>query len=428
MDKSLNFMSIENLQNLMSIFEKFMIERYSINIENHSDVKLKQIIYETMIRVTDNSANHNIPILDLNKITLSIVKNVIKQKLSLDKSKLKNTSLNRDREVHKDKIVQLYESDRPQSSKNSGGLFSNDVNKQFTEISELRTTEIESRVSQTPLPSDVCTDQALCTADFVKRLHSLEHSRDMKQTSYENDTLDKTWLSDIYKQNSETHPKEFYNNTTEQFTQLEDTSSVKKSNNVAMKDIENSNKSLRGGVELRVPKTNKTYLIVDSRDRDIIKFPNPSEYIIELDILLRNILKIKFMYAQYSKPETVGVDDTYVNLHIEEFDTKNISIKKNSKSAFLQLPLSDSILNRISGKDFIAKKYFQSPLNKLNKLQIKFTKYNEEVFENMTEHLLKFEITYIQSDSIFEQNVINEHELLVNDSEVIASNEISNNE
>jgi hypothetical protein len=428
MDKSLNFMSIENLQNLMSIFEKFMIERYSINIENHSDVKLKQIIYETMMRVTDNSANHNIPLLDLNKITLSIVKNVIKQKLSLDKSKLNNTSLNRDREVHKDKTIHLYESDRPQSSKNSGGLFSNDVNKQFTEISELRTNERESRVSHTPLPSDVCTDQALCTADFVKMLHSLEHSRDMKQTSYENDNVDKTWLSDIYKQNSEKHPKEFYN-TTEQFMQLEDTPSVKNSHHVAIKDIEKSNNgSLRGDVKLNIPKTNKTYLIVDSRDRDIIKFPNPSEYIIELDILLRNILKIKFMYAQYTKPDIVGVDDTYVNLHIEEFDTKNISIKKNSKSAFLQLPLSDSILSRISGKDFIAKKYFQSPLNKLNKLQIKFTKYNEEVFENMTEHLLKFEITYIQIDSIFEQNVINEHELLVNDSEVIASNEISNNE
>lgn len=415
MDKITNFMSIQNLQNLMAIFEKFMVDRYSISIQDNPNIKIKQIIFETMNKVKQQSVNQNIPIIELNKITLSIVKNVVKNKLSLDSSNSRGSSLMRDRDVHKNKNTQLHNITRPQPSSNTQGMFSYDVNEQFDDISNIRANENATPfIPDSALPSNNKLDDAMSTEDFVKKLNSLEQSRDMGSITKitpaveENDTSTNTaWLSDVYKNNAEVHPKELYNNkpgVMERFTQ--DTDNLR---NVFTKHelIGNMIEHIHNPSS-PTPKTNTKYLIIDSRDRDSTKYANANEYIIDLDNIIKNIVNIEFWYAQYSKPSTTN--EHYINMHIQEFDVDNFTKNNNFKDAFVQLPLTGDTIMTLSGSDFASIKTFQTPLSKLSKLHIRFTQYDGGLFENMTEHLLRFKITYIQSDQVIENDLLSSND------------------
>ena len=375
-----------------------------------------------MNKVKQQSYKQNISLIDLNKITLSIVKNVIKQKLSLDSSNYKNSSLMRDRDVQKNKTNNLH--NRPQPSNNPGGMYSYNVNQQFDEISNIRAKENSSFISNTALPTNNSLDDALSTDEFVKKLNSLEQLRDLNSTilpsdkSLEEDNSNNTWLSDVYKNNSEIHPKELYNskiNQQEHFTQPND---VKET---LLRDITDNNIIIKRNADVTIPKTNTKYLIIDSRDRDVIKYQYANEYIIELDNLVKNVLEIKFWYAQYKK--TSGTNEYYINLHIDEFDTDNMSVNNNFKDAFIQLPLTSEVMS-VSGSDLMATKTFQSPLNKLNRLHIKFTTYNGDLYD-MQDHLLKFQVTFIQSDQVIEQNVLDKNIETTYVDEIIHNNDLS---
>jgi hypothetical protein len=415
MDKITNFMSIQNLQNLMAIFEKFMIDRYSISIQDNPNIKIKQIIFETMNKVKQQSDNQNIPIIELNKITLSIVKNVVKNKLSLDSSNSKGSSLMRDRDVRKNKNTQLHNITRPQPSSNTQGMFSYDVNEQFDELSSIRANEnAPPFIPDSALPSNNKLDDAMSTEDFVKKLNFLEQSRDtgsitkMNSTVEENNTSTNTaWLSDVYKNNAEVHPKELYStkpDIMEHFTQesanLRDVLTKREFINNIIKPIPSSSPS-------PTPKTNTKYLIIDSRDRDSTKHANANEYIIDLDNIIKNIVNIEFWYAQYTKPTT---SEHYINMHIQEFDVDNFTKNNNFKDAFVQLPLTGDNVIILSGSDYGSTKTFQTPLSKLSKLHVRFTQYNGDLFENMTEHLLRFKVTYIQSDQVVENDLLSSND------------------
>lgn len=415
MDKINNFMSVQNLQYLMAIFEKFMIDRYSINIQDNPNMKIKQIIFETMNKVHQQSAKQRIPIIDLNKITLSIVKNVVKNKLSLDSSNPRGNSLTRDRDIQKDKEIRLHDINRPQPSNKIDGMFSYDVNEHFDEISNIRAKENAKPF----IPDDILKqsknnlDDALSTEDFVKKLNSLEQARNMgtitkinPNTSNNNssDDINTPWLSDVYKKNADVHPKELYTSKTDAVENFTD--GIDHLRDIFLSRNNASFDNLVTSSTQPIPKTITKYLIIDSRDRDITKYPNPSEYIIDLDNIVKNIVEIQFWYAQYTKPTTT---EHYVNMHIQEFDIDNFTKNNNFKDAFVQLPLTGDMMT-ISGSDFDSTKNFQTPLNKLSKLHIRFTKYNSELFDNMTEHLLRFKVTYIHSDQVIDNNVTSNHQ------------------
>lgn len=408
MDQTMNYMSVQNFQHLMAIFEKFMLDRYSINIHNNPNIKIKEIFFETMTKVNEQSSKQTIAVIDLNKITLSIVKNVVKQKLSLHSLNSKNSSLTRDRDVQKNKTNTLHKINRPQPSDKSD-LYSYDVNQKYDEIANSRTTTENSPfISNTSLQSNNSTDDILSNEEFTKKLNSLEQQRQTNYTtipsveSHKDSKLNDAWLSEVYKNNNETHPKELYNASStvgqqEHFTQPDENNTAVVFQDATYKNERNENNAVV------VPKTTTKYMIIDSRDRDTTKFSLPNEYIMEFDNLIKNVLEVKFLYAQYTSSNP---SEPYVNLHIQEFDVDNMSINNNFKDAFMQLPLTDAVMS-ISGNDFECIKTFQSPLNKLNRLHIKFTQYNGDLYPNMSDHFLKFQLTFIQSDQVIEQHVSN---------------------
>ena len=143
----------------------------------------------------------------------------------------------------------------------------------------------------------------------------------------------------------------------------------------------------------------KNYLLIDSRDRDTNKYPDPNKYIYYIHDTIKNIFSVKLVYALYPKH---GVE-FYTNLFIEEFSPNAISSNRFLRDAFTQLPLPNYFNEYNADISNGIGKTFSKPISKLNKLSIEFLNYDGEN-SIMGDHLLKFEIQYYVYDGIIDSN------------------------
>ncbi len=133
------------------------------------------------------------------------------------------------------------------------------------------------------------------------------------------------------------------------------------------------------------------FLFVDSRNRDSTAYVSPTQYVVEFDNVLNNVVCVELVYALYGRSSG---NDTYVNLHIEELDQDVVSQTKTRKVAFTQLTFFEIVNDRYeySQQKYRSIRRFMKPLMELGKLSITFTR-DDGTFFPITEHLLRFEVT-----------------------------------
>jgi hypothetical protein len=129
---------------------------------------------------------------------------------------------------------------------------------------------------------------------------------------------------------------------------------------------------------------------VDSRHRDMTRFPNASQYTVYFDNVFQNVVSVSLVFAVYEKVGT----DLYVNLHIEEMSPNLISNSNHISGSFCQLPMTNA-LNTYDTSMYKCTKQFEKPLAKLSKLTMKFINSTGELYD-MHDHFLKFEINCLK--------------------------------
>jgi hypothetical protein len=129
---------------------------------------------------------------------------------------------------------------------------------------------------------------------------------------------------------------------------------------------------------------------VDSRHRDMTKFPTPSEYIVYFDNVFQNVVSVSLVFAVYEKTGT----ELYVNLYIDEMSPNLISNSNHVSGSFCQLPMTTA-LNTYDSSMYKCAKQFEKPLAKLSKLTIKFTNSGGDIYM-MRDHFLKFEVNCLK--------------------------------
>ena len=107
------------------------------------------------------------------------------------------------------------------------------------------------------------------------------------------------------------------------------------------------------------------YLAIDSRYRDLSKFPDANNFIVEFDTPFKNIISIELVYALYDKLGT----ERYINLCIPEIRNFVISNNNILNGAFTQLPLNLNT-NEYTSDKFRSIKVFNQPLSKLTRLSM----------------------------------------------------------
>jgi len=166
------FLSVDNFKHIYDIFHKFLKEKYAFEL-HESNIDVKKILFETMHKISndDNLSDYNI--VDLNKVTLSIVKNVVKNKLSIDHKF--NSSLIRDRDIEKKNVI-THTFNRPVSTSER----SSDLTKKFDIESNKRNSEITTIIDENmgPKSTSINTeDMALTDEEFQSKLVELEQIR-----------------------------------------------------------------------------------------------------------------------------------------------------------------------------------------------------------------------------------------------------------
>ena len=346
-NSSSSFMSISNLKTLISIFESFFKDKYGQHTFPKS-LNLKEVIYETMTKIEKNNQYDDLSKTELNKITLSIVKNVVKNKLE--------------------------SVDRPMMNEGKRGEM--ELNRQFEALSESRRV-----VVQTPSIRDTTEqiDTALTDTEFMESLKNMELIR-------ESQFVDEN-IAETFKKNILANPKDLFQSQVNKDASQEELPDI---TNIVQ---ERSDFFIKPE---KKPEIVKKYICVDSRERSDTS-TQPYHYTISFEEAIRNITSVTLTYVLFN-PDISTTQDLYVNLQIDEFDQdKVVSTNPHIKNAFAQLPIQgdrgiyDNALNERITREF------NVPLSVLNKLTISFVKFDGAYLETINEHFIKLEVEYFNS-------------------------------
>ena len=128
------------------------------------------------------------------------------------------------------------------------------------------------------------------------------------------------------------------------------------------------------------------YVTVMSKTRDLVYFPTPGRYTIELPSTLKNITSVELIQAIIPDKNNI-TSEPYLLLQIEEFNDNNnmISTDRNLSNAFAILQLAPP--NTTGGFIYMDKKihentikYYKEPKASLSKMTISITDSDGNVF------------------------------------------------
>lgn len=147
--------------------------------------------------------------------------------------------------------------------------------------------------------------------------------------------------------------------------------------------------------------TDTFYIAIDSRYRDVAKFPTTSSYVVHLDTVFKNVISVELVHAIYDRPAG-AVNMKYVNLFVDELSGNVTTNSDFMKGSFTQLPITESSMGRsliYERNQYRSIKMFDKPLSKLARLTIRFMGYDGAVFP-ISDHYLRFEITCMKTSAI----------------------------
>lgn len=286
------FMSVDNLKYLIDVISSFFKDKYSIDFDK-SKINLKNIFFEIMNKINNDSVNDDKNIMEKNKLALRIVKEILKNEL--------NVSINRDSVVYPDRevIVNSLHSELPKS-------ISNDDVKNKLEI--LENERKNENNTETPAFDDIhksINDISISENDFKEKIKQLEMNREgisdtsVKET-FVNDESNyienrNNNISDILNKDSSTvDPKKF-------FIQNEIINSLKK--NIYPSSYKDLSLQQLNQDDIDYY-TDTKYVLINSLNRNWLVDKLRYKYKVRFSYSSNEIMKVKFFYNNRTIPFT----------------------------------------------------------------------------------------------------------------------------
>jgi len=136
----------------------------------------------------------------------------------------------------------------------------------------------------------------------------------------------------------------------------------------------------------------KTYVVVDSRYRDVTQYPHVNSFVVDFDTPFKNVMSIELVYAVYDKQGT----ERYINLCIPEASSFLKSNNNIIEGSFTQLPLVDHV-NEYTGNKFRSIKVFDPPLAKMGRLTLNIISEKGQPYP-MRDYFMRFEIVWAKPE------------------------------
>ena len=182
MDKKNNdFMTINNLKQLIEIFNKFIIDTHGINIESEN-IDLKKIMFPIMQKIIKTKYGNQLNVRELNKITLKTTRdNIYETHKELFTNEKKFGTIHREKQIHNNRKthenIDFKESNRPQLKRE----IANDINNNFNELQNQRNNNTNNKPSQVEFEEKM-KDTELTLEDMDLKMKELEDARNKQNT------------------------------------------------------------------------------------------------------------------------------------------------------------------------------------------------------------------------------------------------------
>lgn len=336
-----DFRNVDNMKLCISIFEKYMNDKFNINIKNLKDTNPKIELYNIMNEMSSDASFLNNDLKTQNNIVINELKNVYVEKYNIVENK-KTHVKNLDREKH------IYEGRRniPRILQPEITSIKNDVQSISSNFEMLQKERginpIKEEIKQLDKPLDI---SPLSEDEFSKQLKERETMRnDIFQTIIPS-----------------SDPKDFYKQST-----------VKDSNDRNNENI-NRNKDYINFSEQKIidkPSsiTSTRYILINGYDRNISLFPNRYQFTVDFSKLTKtykNIHKIAFnsliIPANINDSQIAdsgncfGLSSQFLFLNIDEMQDIYDGFNESSKKCFTQFIYDKSYITS-NGRGYIIMK------------------------------------------------------------------------
>jgi hypothetical protein len=191
------FKSIENMKACLSIFGRYMNDKFQIDIDSLLDSNPKVALFSIMNDISNTQQFVNLTVKELNNIAINKLRNFYVDKYNITESskKLHVASLDREKQVHGSRTV----NDIQFKPINTKAEVHENIDKDFDRLMASRTGEKSIVETQNPIDKPL-TEKAMSKDEFQVRLTDFEkHRGDLLQASI-----------DISKIHEKSDPKAFY--------------------------------------------------------------------------------------------------------------------------------------------------------------------------------------------------------------------------
>jgi hypothetical protein len=179
-DSNSSFYSIQNMKNIITVFNNFLVDKYNIEPK---DIKLnlKKEIFNIMERLRKNPLHKDMNLKELNKITLQTLRDIVKQNyLPNINIKSKENFLNRDKELYNKRQVTFTDNLNINENTLLNEQQSDNIIEQFERLNNERKEKskeeiINEIINEKPTSGDL--DQSMSQEDFQNTLRNLENNR-----------------------------------------------------------------------------------------------------------------------------------------------------------------------------------------------------------------------------------------------------------
>lgn len=297
---SSTYLCVDNMKKLIDIMNNVIKDKFNYNLSN-SDLNVKNIFLTIMKKVDKDPENKEMDLISKNKLTLKIVKEIIKTNLNL------NIVNNRNNDLHPDRTV-VYNDINTEHTKILGN---NDVFEKMNEIENSKKEKEVKKIMKLGELNQTIMDQSFNEHEFKNNLSKLENERDSLTTKIakmfprKNDDIDfvenrnKDISSIINKNPEDVDPTSFFkkNNAINIKKQEEQNIVPSSYQNIAMSTIISKEHHHESRLE-------KRYILINSYDRNWLVDKYRYKYKIRFSYSKNEIMKIPYYENNPTVPHT----------------------------------------------------------------------------------------------------------------------------